>query len=138
MNVLCFERSFACAPSDASNFSPAAAAAIILRCAGRMRIHTFKVMIVPKIAPTWMYAARPLSTCINPQATAAVIARPNPANAACDFPNGDRTVRIDEPISQVIHKDEENHAAQPRNQRFPAKPVNLLWRYAQRFLFLDS
>ena len=93
MYVLCLDRNFACAPSDASNFSPAAAAAIILRCAGRMRIHTFKVMMVPKIAPTWMYAARPLNTCINPHAAAAVITRPNPANAACDFPRGDRTAR---------------------------------------------
>jgi len=84
-NVLCFERNFACAPSDASNFSPAAAAVIILRCAGRMRIHTFNVMMVPKIAPHVDVGSAAAQHMRQSQAAAAVMTKPNPANTACDF-----------------------------------------------------
>ena len=40
--------------SVSSKRSPLAAAAIIRRCGGRMRIQTFGHLIVPKSAPMWM------------------------------------------------------------------------------------
>src|ERR1700732_527779 len=91
IKVLCLERSLAWAPRDASNLTPDAAAAIILRWEGRIRNQTLAVIIVPSMAPRWMYAERPLNTRINPKASTAIIRRENRANTASDLPRGDRT-----------------------------------------------
>src|SRR5262249_7287885 len=53
-SVLGCERRLAPPASEASNGWPFAAAAIMRRCGGRMRIHTFNAMMVPNTAPTWM------------------------------------------------------------------------------------
>ena len=53
-------------PYFSSGFWPLLSAAIMRRCAGRICIHTFAAMMVPKIAPRWMYAARALNTRVNP------------------------------------------------------------------------
>src|SRR6202790_1900672 len=93
MKVLCLERNLACSPSAGSNSAPAAAAAIILRLAGRIQNQTLAVITVPNIAPTWIKAARPLRTCIRPQEIAAVITSENVANAHADLLRYDRTAR---------------------------------------------
>ena len=61
-----FERSFDRAASAASGCCFDWIAATSFFCAGRMRIQTLAVMIVPNIAPTWIYAARPLRRCVKP------------------------------------------------------------------------
>ena len=74
--------------SVASGVRPAVAAAIWSRWAGTMRIHTFATMIVPSMAPVWMYAARPLSTRVSPYTTASssahesTVAAPPPSRAS--------------------------------------------------------
>src|ERR1017187_4708611 len=60
MNELCFERALARAPSSRFGGVPALSAATMRRCAGKIRIQTFAVMIVPIIAPTCRYAPRPV------------------------------------------------------------------------------
>src|SRR6266852_1551556 len=89
MKVLCLERNLAWAPSAGSNSAPAAAAAIILRWAGRIRNQTLAVIMVPNIAPTWIKAARPLRTRISPQEITAVITSENVANAHSELPRDD-------------------------------------------------
>src|ERR1039458_10777572 len=60
MNELCFERALAPVPSSRFGAVPPFKAATMRRCAGRIRIQTFKAMIVPIIAPACRYAPRPL------------------------------------------------------------------------------
>src|SRR5437899_3734424 len=71
MKVLCRERSPAMATIAGSGAVPALIAAMILRCAGQMRIQTFAAMIVPRSAPTWMNIARPEKIVDSHQAAAA-------------------------------------------------------------------
>ena len=56
--MLCFERSPARAGSAESGALPAFTAAMMRCCAGQMRNHTLKAIIVPNIAPVWMRTER--------------------------------------------------------------------------------
>ncbi len=59
------------------------------RWTGRIRIHTFRTMIVPSAAPACMYAARPPRTCVRPYASPAKSRIETAVAARAFFPSGE-------------------------------------------------
>jgi hypothetical protein len=68
--VLCTERCLPMIPGVGSGSRPARMSATIAFWPGMMWKNTFAAIIVPIIAPTWMYAARAPKTWKSPHAAA--------------------------------------------------------------------